>query len=894
MMSPDPEITFRDRPDFDSDIDEDSDDVTATDSDSVRSVSSANNRLRENGPSATGSQESINGGVDERDVVGSPLTVVADVHSDRNGLPGKIGCRGPTLHRQAAKKQELEVSVQPHTSKVLGRREGRRAERSPSRESDTNSRTGVDTLDGYTTCASGPDGDDIDETRDKRRNRGFGQKETDPTFRRDQRREKYDTRRSQTPPRFRDDRYCSASRNSPSRDRSRRGKRQGWGDRVGVYDKGGVPLDFERDAGSRGYHYYGDRADADNDGSHCGVGRHRRCEERYKSAELRGRGPHQTDERRRSSDTDRDARTDATCQSAEVGNHRSDGNARSLPTHVRLGNYSGDKCLETFLAKFENMSTYLNWSEKDRLFHLKASLDGPAGQVLWDMGSQSSVDDVIRLLRSRFGTDNQAERFRAELRARRRRKGEGLQSLYNDICRLVALAFPGPTNPTVQVVGRDAFLDALDDQKLRVKVFEREPQTLEAALSIASKLEAYGKSTVASAATGSVDMPGCKIGSGYDDKFDPGELKSGKGRMQVRGVSAKATREGGVPDADAWRDMTNQLTELKRMLETGRSSWDCKFEQLKEAVASSSQATVTTARGGARIGETSQGSCYYCKAPGHYKRDCPNRSKIRSAPTAVADKAQVNGVSGSSRGGEVYVNVTLYGKKIVALLDTGCERSIIGRSLIPDVPLEPTEMELRAVNGTGIPLLGKVTLDIYLNQFPIKADVAVTDVLDDLILGIDWLWLNGGMWDFAKAELHISGRKFRIRSTPGRPAVRRLIVAQDLTVPACSVTDVPVKVVRTRLTKFQTDWLAKPKLLRRDVITARSLVGESAINAYVRVMNCSESTHRLHVGESIGIAEPVISMEGGEVTDLTSSRSAGGGPVWQENRGPTERTEDRL
>jgi hypothetical protein len=215
--------------------------------------------------------------------------------------------------------------------------------------------------------------DDMDEIRDKRRNRGFGRRETDPTFRRDQRREKYDTRRSQTPQRFRDDRHRSASRNSPSRDRSRRGRRQG-------------------------------------------------CEESLPSCEVEGHIKLTNDVG--SSDTDRDVRTDAKCQSAEMGNHRSDGNARSLPTHVRLGNYSGDKCLETFLAKFENMSTYLNWSEKDRLFHLKASLDGPAGQVLWDMGSQSSVDDVIRLLRSRFGTDNQAERFRAELRARRRRKGD--------------------------------------------------------------------------------------------------------------------------------------------------------------------------------------------------------------------------------------------------------------------------------------------------------------------------------------------------------------------------------------------------------------------------------------------------------------------------------------
>jgi hypothetical protein len=89
-----------------------------------------------------------------------------------------------------------------------------------------------------------------------------------------------------------------------------------------------------------------------------------------------------------------------------------------------------------------------------------------------------------------------------------------------------------------------------------------------------------------------------------------------------------------------------------------------------------------------------------------------------SVLTAGAGKALIKGVSGLSRGGEVYVNVTLSGKKIAALLDTGCERSIIGRSLIPAVPLEPMETKLWAVNGTEIPLLGKVTLELFLNPFP--------------------------------------------------------------------------------------------------------------------------------------------------------------------------------
>ena len=75
-----------------------------------------------------------------------------------------------------------------------------------------------------------------------------------------------------------------------------------------------------------------------------------------------------------------------------------------LPPQVKLGSYRGDTCHETFLARFENLSEYMEWKERDRLFHLKACLEGPAGQILWDAGPQTSVADVIRLLRARFGT----------------------------------------------------------------------------------------------------------------------------------------------------------------------------------------------------------------------------------------------------------------------------------------------------------------------------------------------------------------------------------------------------------------------------------------------------------------------------------------------------------
>ena len=214
-----------------------------------------------------------------------------------------------------------------------------------------------------------------------------------------------------------------------------------------------------------------------------------------------------------------------------------------FPT-IKLGTYSGTGSLETFLANFNNTASYLGWTERDRLYHLCSTcLEGAAGQVLWDAGPQRSTQEVIRLLRTRFGHELQAERFKDELPARRRKAGETLQQLYQDICRLVALAYPGSEQSLVQHVTKEAFLTALNDAGLQLKVMEREPKSIEEALNIASKLEAYEKSLSTQNRQESSD----------DDE---------RGRRKPRKIYA-VTKETSAPDVTT---LTEQVVELQRSM----------------------------------------------------------------------------------------------------------------------------------------------------------------------------------------------------------------------------------------------------------------------------------------------------------------------------------------
>ena len=78
-------------------------------------------------------------------------------------------------------------------------------------------------------------------------------------------------------------------------------------------------------------------------------------------------------------------------------------------------------------------------------------------------------------------------------------------------------------------------------------------------------------------------------------------------------------------------------------------------------------------------------------------RSGPDTVKVLDSPTKIRRKA--------------YLEVQLGTKKILALLDSGCEQSVIGRNLIRKIPLEPTREKLSTADGTDVPLLGETTIE---------------------------------------------------------------------------------------------------------------------------------------------------------------------------------------
>ena len=144
--------------------------------------------------------------------------------------------------------------------------------------------------------------------------------------------------------------------------------------------------------------------------------------------------------------------------------------SRRVQPTIKLCSYDGSSPLESHIAKLNNCAKYYSWNSQEKVCHLKNSLEGPAAQILWQISDTATEEQVLELLRHRFGHINQAERFRAEMSMRSRKPGESVQELYNEIRRLLALSFPGESGGLYDIIGRDAFLASLDDPAMRVKV----------------------------------------------------------------------------------------------------------------------------------------------------------------------------------------------------------------------------------------------------------------------------------------------------------------------------------------------------------------------------------------------------------------------------------------
>jgi len=123
------------------------------------------------------------------------------------------------------------------------------------------------------------------------------------------------------------------------------------------------------------------------------------------------------------------------------------------------------------LANVESCSAYNDWTDNDKLAHVQLKLVGTAAHVLsGGISAIPSYSDLFEKLEKRFGTKDRSARYRSQLKSKRRQMNENLYTVYDDVSRLVLIAYPGEQSVHRDDFGVEAFIEALNEYQLELYV----------------------------------------------------------------------------------------------------------------------------------------------------------------------------------------------------------------------------------------------------------------------------------------------------------------------------------------------------------------------------------------------------------------------------------------
>jgi hypothetical protein len=513
---------------------------------------------------------------------------------------------------------------------------------------------------------------------------------------------------------------------------------------------------------------------------------------------------------------------------------------------LSLGPFTGSNVpLATHLAKWRNCARYHGWDERARACQLKGSLEGTAASLLWELPDACSEAELLRALETRFGDLDQVERYRSELRVRRRRRGETLQSLYHDVCRLLALGYPGDTSEYGKIAARDAFVNCLGDEELRIRILENGATSIEQAYSVAVRYESFRAGRDAS-------------------------MSDESSRRRVRNVQQPMEKGSAVPSDAQMQQMEQRLgSALEQQVQQLESMWSARWAQMEASLArmvdegkwarSSSQGrgpgsanasgfTMANVRsqsgngrrrgalpvGPGRWAESRNQGCFSCGSMGHFSRECPGAMGRQGAPTSDCAPAEskVSMVTSAVPGGRpAPVQAVISGEiqpcpetclpirfkqgskfiSTVAILDSGTNQCLLPAKFAGS-NLRPAKVNLVAANGTKIAVIGEKRLNFEVDGIHLYADFMVSDQVDEILMSRGWMLQNGFKWDFGDS-IFIRDRCVKLKPRAMSFNTRRVTAAENVCIEPRACNIVPVNIAVTSMRGSPSNFIIEPNWL---------------------------------------------------------------------------------
>jgi len=146
----------------------------------------------------------------------------------------------------------------------------------------------------------------------------------------------------------------------------------------------------------------------------------------------------------------------------------------------------------------------------------------------------------------------------------------------------------------------------------------------------------------------------------------------------------------------------------------------------------------------------------------------------------------------------------------------------------------------------------------------------VSDKVEDLLLGSDWLEKQGAQWDFAHGTVTLGDKCINVHRRHRTGICRHIVVAQDCTIPAKHEDNIPICMEDDGIPLPPGDWAIEPQGLGTGVIATRTLFSDSQSLLVAHVLNNSLKPKTLSANSLLSLAEPVqcLSGTGCEPSDL--------------------------
>jgi hypothetical protein len=551
--------------------------------------------------------------------------------------------------------------------------------------------------------------------------------------------------------------------------------------------------------------------------------------------------------------------------------------------------YDGTGSVEAFLEQFRTCAQYNRWDEEDKYVQLKLCLRGSAVGLLKE--DVTTFEALQGKLQQRFNAKGREVSFRAQLRARRRQRGETLQDLYINIGDLMHHAYPGKPTEHRDSIAIDAFIDALDDAGLEQRVRDKMPENLDDAYKLAVIMEANSRGAELKSCVGiprvretRQDVRGIYteaeqvprtsfLSAGCTDEqnkqanaIEISDLKEAVNMLCLE--VAKIREEGSVRRSG----LSTLAATAEHRPKSSRSCFICgdmthfasRCPMKGGLVQNSGASNVATNQTepepvrpvGRLLNEGNRGErpvrCYNCGETGHIARNCPTVSR-GSSQDLNRRNVQVN-VTTSSVLTEVPVYLQMKVRSVTwdCLLDSGCAKSVIPAKLVTAMSLKEAKEQLFAANGTAIGTLGRVEVPLRLGEFVLGVDALVSNHVREPILGVDWLKRHKCIWDYGKDQINIRGIDFELISKEAPSACRRIVAVRREEIPPWCQSTVQGRVeIGSMYEPIHNQWCTEPTELQPGLCVARTLVPDRLDGVPVRVINVSMNPIVLTAGTEL-------------------------------------------